>query len=232
MSSTKTIYLFAISILLFASCEKKTENTMTISGSIDGLKKGTLYLQRTQDSTLVTLDSVLVKGDGAFSFSQDIESPEVFYLYLDKADNNDVNDRITFFGEPGEISINTSWNTFDTKSKITGSKSQVKFAEFQAILSNFNKKELVLFQEILSKQDSVKLDSLQKLRTANILRRYQYILNFGLTNPDSYVTPYVTLTEAPDANPKYLDSIYNSLNPEVANSKYGKRLNTYLESLK
>lgn len=217
------------------SCDRKTENTMTVSGTIDGLKKGTLYLQKAQDSTLVNIDSLSIKGNGTFSFSYEIESPELFYLYLDKADNNDINDRITFFGESGEIIISTAWNTFDTNSEISGSKSHEKYAEFQSMLSNFNKKDLELLQGILPNEitlSEVELDSIKKLRNTNLLRRYQYILNFGLTNPNSHVTPYVTLIEASDANPKYLDSIYNSLNTEVANSKYGKKLNTYLESIK
>ena len=61
--------------------------------------------------------------------------------------------------------------------------------------------------------------------------RDRYIVNFGLTNPESYVSPYVTLVEASDANPKYLDSILRTLNPEVAKSKYGEELKKYLEKL-
>lgn len=207
---------------------------MTVSGNIDGLKKGTLYFQKSQDSALITIDSLEIKGDGNFTFSYEIESPEPFYLYLDKADNNDINDRITFFGEPGEIIINTSWNTFDTKSKISGSKSNDKFKEFQEMLSKFNTRDFALAKasllpEIQSVQE--KVDSIELLRQSNLLSRYKYVLNFGLANPGSYVTPYVTLIEAPDANPKYLDSINNSLTKEVANSKYGKKFNTYLEAL-
>lgn len=207
---------------------------MNISGTIKGLKKGTLYLQKSNDSTLVTVDSLTLRGDGAFSFSQKIESPEVFYLYLDKADNNDLNDRITFFGEKGDIKIETSWNTFDTNSRITGSQSHEKFAEFQSMLSRFNTKELELIQAMLPKEDSItqkEVDSIQKLRNTNLLRRYQYVLNFALTNPESFVTPYVTLTEASDANPKYLDSINNGLSTTVANSKYGKKLESYIKSI-
>lgn len=208
---------------------------MTVSGSIDGLKKGTLYFQKAQDSVLVTIDSLQIKGDGNFMFSYEIESPELFYLYLDKADNNDINDRINFFGEPGEIIINTAWNTFDTNSEISGSKSHDKFREFQEMLSNFNTRDFELAKATLLSENQLvqeKADSIELLRQSNLLKRYKYVLNFGLTNPKSYVTPYVTLIEAPDANPKYLDSIYNSLSKEVANSKYGKRLNSYLEGLK
>ena len=110
----KRILLVLLVGITVLSCEKSTENTMTVSGNIKGLKKGTLFLQQFKDSTLAVLDSLEIKGDGAFSFSTEVDEPEVFYLYLKKEDNNDINDRITFFGESGNIVINTAWNTFDT----------------------------------------------------------------------------------------------------------------------
>ena len=62
---------------------------------------------------------------------QNLESPEIFYLYLNKEDHNDVNDRITFFGEPGNIKINTTWNTFDANAKISGSETQKKLEDYR-----------------------------------------------------------------------------------------------------
>ena len=81
---------------------------MTVTGNIKGLKKGMLYLQKIPDSTLISIDSLRIDGDGSFTFKTELESPEIFYLYLKKEDNNVINDRITFFGEPGTITINTS----------------------------------------------------------------------------------------------------------------------------
>lgn len=208
---------------------------MNINGNIAGLKKGTLYLQHLKDSTLVNLDSLELKGDGNFSFAHEVQSPEIFYLYLEKADNNDVNDRITFFGEAGEIYIKTSWNTIDTDTEITGSKSHEIFSKFNAMLSRFNTRDIEIFQSSLLpevKDNEKALDSLAAISQKNVLRRYQYVLNFGLNNPNSYVTPYVSLKEASDANPKYLDSIYNGLSNEVATSKYGKALKDHLEVIK
>ncbi|MEM7382644.1 MAG: DUF4369 domain-containing protein, partial [Bacteroidota bacterium] len=88
---------------------------MIVTGNVKGLKKGTLYLQHIPDSVLVTVDSLTIAGDGNFNFEIPLDHAEIFYLYLDKTDNNDINDRITFFGEPGTITINTAWNTFDTQ---------------------------------------------------------------------------------------------------------------------
>lgn len=224
--------LFVLSLgMLVLSCEKSTENTMTVSGNVKGLKKGTLYLQQFKDSTLMVLDSLEVEGDGTFSFSEELESPDIFYLYLKKKDNNDLNDRITFFGEPGQIIINTTWKTFDMAPEISGSKSHEKYLEFNEMISKFNIRDIALAQQATLpefQEDSTALDSLQNLADINLVRRYRYALNFGLNNGDSYATPYIMMSEASDANPKYLDSVYNALTPEVASSKYGMAFQDFL----
>src|SRR5690606_20146502 len=197
-------------------------------------KKGTLYLQHIADSSLVNIDSLNIKGDGNFSFTTELESPEIFYLYLDKKDNNDINDRITFFGEPGDIVINTSWNTFDLNAKITGSKSQDKLEEYQKMMSRFNTIDLQHIKSSLDpkNQNPAAIDSLQELSDRNLKRGYLYALNFAMNNADSYIAPYIAVKEVADANIMYLDSINSSLSEEVANSKYGKELKKYIEDQK
>ena len=225
---------FVLLGLLFSCGGDNELNRMVVKGNVKGLKKGTLYFQNIPDSTLNNLDSLVVKGDGRFQFETDLKSPEVFYLYLDKKDNNEFNDRITFFGEPGTITINTTWNTFETKAVIEGSESQKKLEEYKEIMNKFHGQSLELIRASNTpniQADSIKLDSLQKLGDKVILRGYLYTLNFALNNSDSYVAPYLALTEVADANPVYLDSINNALSPEVAGSKYGKKLDTYLKEL-
>ncbi|NAY93262.1 DUF4369 domain-containing protein [Muricauda sp. JGD-17] len=228
----RQILFVMILVIIVFSCEKNTEHTMTVSGNIKGLKKGTLFLQQFKDSSLVDLDSLILKGTGEFSFSHEIEEPDVFYLYLEKEDNNDINDRIVFFGEPGEMTINTTWNAFDKDPEVFGSFSHDKFVEFSQMLSKFNLKDLELAQLTLTpefQQDSLAMDSIQKRMDQNIVNRYRYALNFGLNNGDSYVTPYIMMTTALEANPKYLDSVYKALDPRIAESRYGKALKAHLE---
>ena len=208
-----------------------TENTMIVSGNVKGLKKGILYLQHIPDSVLVVIDSLQISGDGTFSFKTELESPEVFYLYLNKRDNNTINDRITFFGEPGTITINTNWNTFDTTAKIEGSEAHKKLEEFRKVMSKYNTQNLELVRASMeeeNQQDSTAMDSLQKASERTVLRSYLYALNFALNNNSSHVAPYIALTEVADANVKYLDSIYNSLDPQVADSKYGRALKAHI----
>ena len=231
----KNILLLLLTGLIIISCDSTTENTMLVSGNVKGLKKGTIYLQKIQDTTLVTVDSVQMSGDSNFSLTTELESPEIYYLYLDKADNSEFNDRITFFAEPGVITINTSWNTFATKVEISGSETQKKYEEFQKNISKFNTLGITLAQkvelpEIMGNKKAV--DSITTLLNKNNLRTYLYALNYSLHHKNSYIAPYLALTEVPDANVIYLDSIYNSLSVEVSNSKYGKKLKEHIASVK
>lgn len=231
----KRIFTAALIAIFMVSCAGTTENTMNVSGNVKGLKKGMLYLQHIADSTLVNIDSLDVKGDGNFSFTTELESPEIFYLYLDKEDNNDINDRITFFAEPGDIVINTSWNTFDLNAKITGSKTQEKLEEYQKVMSRFNTIDLENIRSSLdpkNQNNPAAMDSLQELSDRNLKRGYLFALNYAMNNTDSYIAPYIAVKEVADANIKYLDSINNSLSPEVANSKYGKELKKFIEDQK
>ncbi|MCG2460507.1 DUF4369 domain-containing protein [Flavobacteriaceae bacterium F89] len=228
----KNLLLIGLTIGLLVSCNRETKKTMTVTGNVKGLKKGTLFLQHIPDSVLVNVDSLKIEGDGNFTFKTELESPEIFYLYLIKKDNNDINDRITFFGEPGTITINTSWNTFDIGADIEGSKSQKKLEEYNQVISKFSKKSLDYMQALYDpkfRSDSLAIDSIKKLSDQNAVREYLYSLNFVINNPDSYVAPYVALRNIESTNVRFLDSIYKKLTPAVAESKYGKALKKYME---
>ena len=45
---------------------------MHVSGKVDGLRKGTLFLQKILDSTLVNVDSIVINGEPEFEFRTEI----------------------------------------------------------------------------------------------------------------------------------------------------------------
>ena len=98
-------------LLMIVACEKDDKNTMIVEGNIEGLKMGTIYLQQYVNDKLTNIDSVVANGDGKFTFKRHLESPEVFYIYLDlkKQAGTDLGDRLMFFGEPTTININSAW---------------------------------------------------------------------------------------------------------------------------
>lgn len=230
----KRLVMAMSALLMIVACEKDDKNTMIVEGNIEGLKMGTIYLQQYINDKLTNIDSVVANGDGKFTFKRHLESPEVFYIYLDlkKQAGTDLGDRLMFFGEPTTININSAYDMFEVRANISGSQSQKEYNEYLHTMRQFGMRNAQLLEQQVKafKAGNTSLaDSLNAASEKNNFRRHLFVLNYALSHPNSYVTPYVVLADAPNTRVKYLDSIYGKLNKEVANSKYGKEFKTYIE---
>jgi hypothetical protein len=219
-------------LLLLVSCsEKKSDRNFILTGNIKGLKKGTLYIQRIKDTTLIAIDTIKINGDSHFTSEFDIQSSEMLYLFLDRGVSNSLDNNIPFFAEKGNMNIETSLDFFTADAKITGSKNQELYDEYKKVVSRYVDQDLDLiekkFQAFKDKKNEevLKIDeeqqSIQK-------RKYLYTTNFAVNHGDYEVAPYVTLAEIYDINLKYLDTIQKRMSPKVAKSLYGKKLNTFI----
>lgn len=227
----KSTILTFLSLFLLASCGKEEIKTnLHITGNIKGLQKGTLYIEKVKDSSLVIVDSIVINGDSKFATDLNIESPEMYYLFLDRGVTNSIDNSLLFFAEPGNINIETSLKFFFADVKITGSKNQDKYEEYKNVVSRFNDQNLSLtelkFKSFAAKNNK-KLDSIEQVQNSILKRRYLFTTNFAITNKDYEVVPYLVLTDIADINLKYLDTIHKSLTPKVLDSKYGKELTKF-----
>jgi hypothetical protein len=231
----KTLLAF-VSLLLIASCAKNESKTnLHITGNIKGLKKGTLYIQRIVDSTLVAIDTIKIDGSSAFTSDIDLKSPEMLYLFLDRGVTNSLDNNLLFFAEPGNINIETNLDSYLSAAKITGSKNQELYDEYRKISSRFRDENLTLLEQkfnAIKSNNAKAIDSLSAKQDSNTKRRYLYATNFAINNKDYEVAPYITLSEIYDINLKYLDTIQKSMTPKVAQSLYGKKLTKYVEDVK
>ena len=226
----KKFWLGLVALLLIAACSKEEDNTMYVKGSIKGLKKGTLYLQKQMDSLIVSVDSVYVDGTDSFLMQDQVESPEMYYLALGTGDK-----KIAFFGEKDTISISSDLDKFALRARIIGSENQDRLDKYYEMAKKFNDQNLDLIKEEfearkLGSQDSI--DAVGKKLKNWTRRKYLYTTNFAITNADYEVSPYIALTELEDANVTLLDTINNSLSEQVRASKYGKQLNDYIKRIK
>ena len=197
---------------------------MNVNVSIDGFKKGNIYLQKIQDSTLINIDSVFVDEKGVIVLNYEISSPEIFYLNLDVSKNDN---RIEFFGEKGDIFIKTSLKKFNSEFDISGSYNDSIYRGYLKIIKQFNFKRLDLIKLSLVKSQKKQLDSVKLIenKIQNLdKRQYLYSLNYSVTNGNSHVAPFIALNEFSQGSKIILDTIKNSLNKDVLNSKYGKLL--------
>lgn len=208
-------------------------NKMIISGKIEGLKKGTLYLQKQQDSIITSLDSISVNGSSEFVLEAEIEEPDIYYLYLDKNDGDSLNDIITFFGNVGEININSRLQTFDSGYKIIGSKNSELLEEYLSIIRKFNSQNLDLLEIFYNAQienNKQRIDSVNTQLNNLITRKYLYSLNFATNNSDYEISPYIAVSQIADANIDLLIQLYDTLPENIKNSKYGKILGEFTKN--
>ena len=202
---------------------------MTVSGNIEGLKKGTLYLQKQQDSIIVSIDSIFVEGNSNFKLETEIDEPDIYYLYLDKNDGDSLNDIITFFGNNGKINIETSLKNFDSSYEISGSKNTELLQEYLSIIRKFNLQNLDLLEIFYKAQienNQTRIDSVNSQIENLIKRKYLYTLNFATNNSEFEISPYLAVSQIADANQEFLSKLYDTLPEKIKNSKYGKTLKT------
>lgn len=202
-----------------------SSDNFTLQGNIKGLKKGTVYLLRAQDTTFVTLDSVLIDGNPNFILSSNLSEPEVLFVKLDKRNGED--NYVEFFASEGTSTLISTLKNFVYDAKVTGSEQQKLYSEYQAMLEAYEDKNLELTEQYLMaqiKKDTVALDSLQTSFDRYLKSKYRYSLNYAATHGESEVAPYIALAEMPNATIKALDTLYSSLDPKIKSSKYGVML--------
>ena len=214
--------------IFFVNCSSPKKKNMNITGSIDGLKKGTLYLQKISDSLIKNVDSIEIDGNNDFKLGDNITDSEVYYLYLKKNDGDTLNDRIPFFGEKGDIIITTRLSTFESSAKISGSNNHILWQEYKNMMRKFDDSNLKIINEYINNKDNMtdkeRLILFDEETNKLLKRRYLYSLNFSMRNNFSEVSAFIALYEIPNTSPKYIDSVFNNFTENVKNSVYGNLL--------
>jgi hypothetical protein len=232
----KKIFIVVI-IALIASCSKSDNKTgnVELTGNIEGLKQGKLYIQQLKDTSLVIIDSIIISGESKFETKFQIEEPQMLYLSLDRGTTESIDNSIHFFAEPGKMKIETTLQGFYANAKISGSENQKVYEKYLKIKSNLNDENLDLLEKEIKNNVTKNVEITEEInnkRDKLTIRKYLYTANFALVNPKYEVSPYIALTEIPDANLKLLDTISKTLIPKVAKSKYGKRLKEWIKERK
>jgi hypothetical protein len=227
----RILAVLVVAIVLY-SCSSKKDGNMIVQGQIKGLKKGKLYLQKMQDTVLVSVDSVALNGSDTFKLTDDVNSPVLYYLTFD---GNTTDKRILFFGEQGTITINDNVDEFGLYPEISGSKNQEVLDQFNKVRSRFQTERLEFIKKDFDAKradDKELIEKLERDYNRLVKRRVLYTTNFAITNADFEVAPYIALTEMYDASLKMLDTVNASLSPRIKESEYGKRFQEYLDNIK
>ena len=214
--------LLIISFLLILTNCENNENNMTVKVNVENFKKGNVYLQKISDSALINIDSIFIKKNESIILKYNIDSPELFYLNLDVSD---IDNRIEFFGEKGEINIDTSLEKFNSDFKISGSSIDSLYRDYLSVIKKFNNQKLDLIQLSFNLTKTELDDSLIKVQNqikSLDKRQYLYNLNYTVSNGNSFISPLIAINEFSESGKIVLDTIKNSMSKQVLESKYGK----------
>ena len=226
----KKILVIGLLFLIVACSKEKEMGNMVVQGKIKGIKKGTLYLKKMRDTLIVSVDSIRLFGKDSFTLTDNITSPEMYFLTLDQNQNT-----LSFFGEEGNITVNDQIEKFGISPRIEGSNNQKILEEYKEVANKFQDKQLDLLAANMQAQIDSDIETSQSLRKQaekQNLKKYIFTINFALNNSDTEAAAYITLTELVNANVKYLDSINNSLTKKVKQSYYGEKLAEFIKNIK
>lgn len=232
----KKVFFLLIAITLIASCSDSNSSNFSISGTVDGIKVGKIFLQRLQDSTLVNVDSVVFDGESDFNLKASLSEPEIMYLHLDVKDGTEFNDRLLFFAEDTTMTMNSTWDNFVNDAAFSGSKNQDIYATY---LKNSKKLNVVytdLVKRSMSLTDETRTlavtDSINTAYDRYLRKKVLHAINYAQLHNDKVVAPYLLVSEASEANPILLDSVYRSMPKKIQTTVYGKQLSELINNAK
>ncbi|WP_298951609.1 DUF4369 domain-containing protein [uncultured Nonlabens sp.] len=232
----KKVFFILIAIIFTASCNDSNSSNFSVSGTVDGIKVGKIFLQRLQDSTLVNVDSVVFDGESEFKLKASLSQPEIMYLHLDVKDGTEFNDRLMFFAEDTTMTMNSTWNNFVNDAVFTGSKNQKLYDTYlknskrlNAVYTDLVKKSMSLTDQTRTKEVT---DSIYTAYEKYLRRKVLHAINYAQLYNDKEVAPYLLVSEASEANPILLDSVYRSMPKKIQTTVYGKQLSELINNAK
>ena len=81
---------FLVLFFLFWSCSKTENlNNFSLQVEVNGLKKGTIFLEKFSDSSLFKIDSGYFNGNNSVEFRGKIDGPEIMIITLSYENESD-----------------------------------------------------------------------------------------------------------------------------------------------
>ena len=232
----KKVLFLLIGLTFMSSCSNSNSNNFSVSGTVDGIKVGKIYLQRLQDSILIDVDSALFNGNSNYTLMTDLDQTEIMYLHLDVKDGTEFNDKLLFFAEDTTMTINSSWDKFVKDAVISGSKNQDVYTIYKQNSDRLNKVYTDLVKRSLSLTDETRTlaisDSINTAYDKYLRKKVLYAINYAQLHKEKEVAPYILVSEAGEANPILLDSVYQKMPKKIQTTVYGKQLSELIKSYK
>ena len=213
------LFLFAV-VLGLTACNQNKSFKVNV-GLTNGNEK-TVYLQKYVDNVPVTIDSAVIADDQAV-LTAPVDDPQLVYALKVKgkrgsmpffADNKDV----TFVGDmnnPQAVEIIAS----ETQAELDAYNDQLKAFDTQI------RDLYAVMQQAFADNDSIKMDSLNKVGTALMEQQDSFRDDYIKAHPNSFVTHYI-LDGVKQDYP--IDQLKEMVGTFTTESIYRDHLNDYI----
>jgi hypothetical protein len=134
------------------------------------------------------------------------------------------------------MTINSSWNKFEKDAVITGSKNQDIYTVYKKNSDQLNKEYTELVKRSMSLTDQTRTlaitDSINTAYDKYLRKKVLYAINYAQLHKEKEVAAYILVSEASEANPTLLDSVYQKMPKKIQTTVYGKQLSELIKSYK
>ena len=216
----KHILFLLAAVFVMTACNQ--QKTFKVNVSLTNGNEKTVYLQKYVDNVPVTIDSAVIVDEKAV-LTAPIDNPQILYALKVKdkrgsmpffADNQDV----TFVGDlnnPQAVEIMAS----ETQAELDAYNDQLKAFDLQI------RDLYAVMQQAFSDNDSIKMDSLNKVGTALMEQQDSFRDDYIKAHPESFVTHYI-LDGVKQDYP--LDQLKDLMAGFTTESIYRDHLNDYI----
>jgi len=232
--------LIYLALLLPLAAFAQQPQAFVVNGKFGNLNAPAKAYLAYQVGANKVVDSAIITN-GTFQFKGDVLNPTSASLLLDhkgkgldKVDS--TADVLNFYVEKGDINLTSPDSAY--KAQITGSKinddSKALMAKLKPIIERAKTLNVVKNSASEAQLNSAEFqNSIQEKYKQLQLEQKQTIKIFILANPNSYLSLLALYSVGgPSPNPAELDSLFNSLSPEIRNTEAARVFKSSLDAVR
>ncbi len=213
-------------MLALVACNAPKSDRFQIDGKIAGRTPTKAYLQLYEDGDFKTIDSSdFINGE--FKFKGSVEFPDNYFIKIGQERSF-----INLFIENSNIKITAHIDSLG-EALITGSKVQDAYNAFKEIKKPFESEFETLYTQYKAAEDKKTKDLLEaKIDSIDAVKN-EYIKQWIMSNNASVLAPYIVKRELIYyLELEELESLTNSISPELSDYKYTQELFKRVEVLR
>lgn len=208
---------------------QKQSNEFSLTGKVEGISNGWLYLYYSNGEGKRIKDSSEIK-DGLFSFKGTVSEPGMAYLQLKEEKRNELNSANLFL-EPGAIKVAAKLNEF-RYATTSGSALQKDYAGLIASKKAVEAKYQKQLDSLRTEKDHEKNAEIRERLAPYFREMAETDFHFFRNRPQSYITAYMMRFHVSDLPLDSLQAIYDRMGAKLQQSASAKDLAAEIQKLR